>query len=86
VNQVEGIAPGPIDSEGLDIGWGRAIASGLAILLVGFVACVYAANAVVTKLTGVSRSTRQYLASALFLVVVVALAWVLRRLQARRLI
>ena len=86
MNQVESVAPGPVNGEGPDIGWGRAIASGLAILLVGFVASVYAANAVVTKLTGVSRSTRQYLASALFLVVVVALAWVLRRLQARRLI
>lgn len=75
-----------IDGDGPDIGWGRAIASGLAILLVGFVASVYAANSVVTKLTGASRSTRQYLASVLFVVVVVAMALVLRRLQARRLI
>jgi membrane protein implicated in regulation of membrane protease activity len=86
VNQVEGVAPGPVDGDGPDIGWGRAIGSGLAILVVGFVAAVYGVNSVATKLTGVSRSTRQYLASALFLVVVVALAWVLRRLQARRLI
>ena len=82
MNQVEGES----HDDGPDIGWGRAIGSGLAVLLVGFVAAVYGANSVVTKLTGVSRSTRQYLASALFLVVVVAMAWVLRRLQARRLI
>lgn len=83
MNQVEGIAPGPVDGEGPHIGWARAIGSGLAILVVGFVASVYAANSVVTKLTGVSRNTRQYLASVLFLVVVVAMAWVLRRLQGR---
>jgi len=90
VNQVERAEPGPGDDDGLDggedIGWGRAIGSGLAILLIGLVAAIYGANSVATKLTGVSRSTRQYLASALFLVVVVAIAWVLRRLQARRLI
>lgn len=93
MNRVEGVepaAPGAVDGEVQDdtpeIGWERAIGSGLAILLVGFVAAVYGANSVATKLTGVSRSTRQYLASALFLVVVVAVAWVLRRLQARRLI
>ena len=68
------------------LGWGRALASGMAILLVGFFAAVYGADSVVTKLTVVSRSTRQYLAGALFLVVSFALAWALRRLQARRLI
>jgi len=82
VNQVDGEG----HDDGPDIGWGRAIGSGLAILLVGFAAAVYGANSVVTKVSGVSRSTRQYLASALFLVVVVAIAWVLRRLQVRRLI
>lgn len=69
-----------------DIGWGRAIASGAAILLVGFVATVYVPNLLATKLTGLSRSTRQDLASVTFLVALVALAWCLRRLQARRLI
>ena len=90
MNQVERAEPGGGDDDGLDggedIGWWRAIGSGLAILLIGLVAAIYGANSVATKLTGVSRSTRQYLASALFLVVVVAIAWVLRRLQARRLI
>lgn len=72
--------------DGPVIGWGRALASGMAILLVGFFAAIYGADSVVTKLTGVGRTTRQYLAGALFLVVVFALAWVLRRLQSRRLI
>lgn len=89
-DDVEGTDPALDESEGhddeSDIGWGRAVASALAVLIVGFFGTVYGANAVVTKLTGVSRSTRQYLASALFLLVVVAMAWVLRRLQARRLI
>lgn len=76
----------PAEGPGADLGWGRAIASGLGILLVGFVAAVYAANEVVTRLTSMARSTRQYLAATLFVVVVVAMAWVLRRLQARRLI
>jgi hypothetical protein len=68
------------------IGWFRAIASGLAILVVGFVAAVGGANAIVTGINGTSRDTKVYLASALFLVVVVVIAWALRRLQARGLI
>lgn len=75
---------GPQD--GPVLGWARALASGLAILLVAIVATVYGADTAVKKLTGVSRNTRQYLASGLFVVAVAVLAWVLRRLQARRLI
>jgi hypothetical protein len=74
------------DDDGADIGWARAIASGAAVLLVGFFGTVYAADAVVTRLTSVSRGTRQYLAGAVFLAVVIVMAWALRRLQARRLI
>jgi hypothetical protein len=72
--------------EGGDIGWGRAIASGLAILIVGFVGGVGGANLVLTKALGLTRDARQWLATALFLVVVIALAWVLRWLQGRGLI
>lgn len=85
MNQVKDI-DGNNHDDGGDIGWARAIGSGLAILVVGFFATVYAADALVTNLSGVSRSTRQYVASAVFLVLVLVLAWVLRRLQARRLI
>jgi hypothetical protein len=68
------------------IGWPRAVASGLAILVVGLVVAVGGANLIVTNLTSVSRDTRVYLASTLFLVTFVLIAWVLRRLQARGLI
>jgi hypothetical protein len=44
---------------------------------------VYGSNAILTKLTGMSRDNREYLASFVFLAVVVVAAWVLRRLQAR---
>lgn len=74
------------DDDRPDIGWLRAIGSGLAILVVGFFATVYAADALVTNLSGVGRSTRQYVASAVFLAALLVLAWLLRRLQARRLI
>jgi len=72
--------------EGSGIGWGRAIVSGLIILVVGFVATVWVADMVLKKATGLSRDNRQYLASAIFLAVLIVLAWALRRLQHRGLI
>ena len=68
------------------IGWGRASLTGLAVLVVGTVAAVGGANAVLTKATSLSRDLREYIASIVFLAVVIAIAWVLRRLQARGLI
>ena len=68
------------------IGWGRAALTGLAVLVVGTVAAVGGANAVLTKATSLSRDLREYIASIVFLAVVIAIAWVLRRLQARGLI
>ncbi len=65
------------------IGWGRALLSGIAILVVGIGATVWGADAVLKKVTGLSRDNRQYLASALFFAIVIALAWLLRRLQQR---
>jgi len=69
-----------------DIGWLRAIATGLAVLVVGIGAAVIGGNRILTKALGVTRGGREALATALFLVVVVVLAWALRRLQARGLI
>jgi hypothetical protein len=66
-----------------EIGWLRAIATGLAVLVVGIGAAVLGANRILTKALGVTRGGREALASALFLVVVIVLAWALRRLQAR---
>ena len=71
------------DAREHDIGWLRAIATGLAVLVVGIVASVLGANRILTKALGLTRGGREALASGLFLVVVIGLAWILRRLQAR---
>jgi hypothetical protein len=66
-----------------DIGWLRAILSGLVVLLVGFGGGLLGANAILTKALGLTRDARQWLATALFLVVVIVGAWALRWLQER---
>jgi flagellar biogenesis protein FliO len=58
----------------------------LAVLAVGFGGAVVGANAILTKSLALTRTAREWLAIALFLAVVIILAWVLRRLQAKRLI
>jgi xanthine/uracil permease len=68
------------------IGWGRAILTGLATLVVGLAATVLVANLIMTKATGISRDTAGYLASAWFVVAVCLIAWILRRLQRRGLL
>jgi hypothetical protein len=73
-------------SSSAEIGWLRAIASGLAILVVGFGGAVFGADRILTKALGLRRTPREYLATALFFLVVIVLAWVLRRLQDRKLI
>ncbi len=78
--------PGTDTDQGAEVGWIRAIASAAAVLVVGFAAAVLGSNEILTRLSGVDRHGRQYLATALFFVVIVAMAWVLRRLQARKLI
>jgi hypothetical protein len=77
---------GSDDARGRDIGWLRAVVTGVAVLVVGIGAAVIGANRILTKALGVTRGGREALATALFLVVVVMLAWALRRLQARGLI
>jgi hypothetical protein len=69
-----------------EIGWPRALASGLAILLVGFGGAVVGANSILTKSLALRRTPREWLATGLFFLVVLVLAWVLRRLQHRKLI
>ena len=68
------------------IGWLRAIGSTLAILIVGFGGAVFGADRILTNALGLRRAPREYLATALFFLVVIVLAWVLRRLQDRKLI
>jgi len=65
------------------IGWPRAIASGLAILVIGIGVGVYGAQLAVERLTGLDRDQRVWVATAVMTISVVAMAWVLRRLQAR---
>jgi hypothetical protein len=83
VSRPEAAGAGNDDTE---IGWARAIITGLAILVVGFGGAVFGANRILTKALGLRRTPREWLATGLFLLVLVVLAWVLRRLQARKLI
>ena len=72
--------------DGPGIGWPRAIASGCAILIVALVATVFVPHEILTKLTSMNRAGRERVAAAAFLVAIGALAWGLRRLQARGII
>jgi hypothetical protein len=82
--------PAPTESPPADdvaaIGWWRALATGIAVLVVGFAGAVLGANAILTKSLALTRTAREWLATALFFVVIALLAAVLRWLQHRRLI
>ena len=73
-------------SSATTIGWLRAIASAVVILVAGAALFVFAPNWLLTHLTGLSRNGRVAVVATAFVVVFVAFAWVLRRLQARRVI
>jgi hypothetical protein len=75
----------PADASGGEIGWLRAVVSGLAVVLAGF-GGAWGANRVVTRALALRRTPREVIATALFLLVVVLLAWALRRLQDKGLI
>jgi hypothetical protein len=70
----------------VEIGWVRAVLSALAIIVVGFLAAVVAPNRILTKALALRRTPREWLAVGLFFLVIIVMAWVLRRLQARKLI
>ncbi len=72
--------------DGAEIGWVRALVSGLVILVVGFGGAVYGADWILTDAQRLRRTPREWLATGLFFLVVIGLAWVLRRLQARKVI
>jgi hypothetical protein len=93
VNDLQSDPPGASSEGGArhsaaaaDIGWIRAIGSGALIVAVGFVGAVWLPNLIVVHLDGLTTFTRSILAASLVVIVVVAIAWGLRRLQARRLI
>lgn len=83
-----GVGPDDILVPQAVIGWLRAIASGLAILAVGLGVGIGFTNWLLTdgSLSSLSRDDRMGLATSLFLISVIVIAWGVRRLQARRLI
>ena len=74
----------PTMPEQSTIGWPRAIATGLAVIIIGFAGAVVGPNAILTKSLALTRSAREWLAIALFFAVIVLLAIALRWLQHRK--
>ena len=74
------------DGDQPEIGWFRAIVTGLVILLVGFGGAVLGPNRILTKALALRRTPREWLAIGLFFLVIGVMAWGLRRLQARKMI
>jgi hypothetical protein len=76
----------PVDDGSPAIGWLRAILTTGIITVVGITACVYVPNFVLVRMHSTSRGTRVAIATTTFFVVLAVLAYVLRRLQARKII
>jgi hypothetical protein len=76
----------PSRPEDAQIGWLRALASGLAVIVIGFLGAVVGPNAILTKSLALTRGARELLATALFFAVITILAVALRWLQHRKLI
>ena len=68
------------------IGWARAVATGLAVIIIGFAGAVVGPNAILTKSLALTRTAREWLAIALFFTVITILAVALRWLQHRKLV
>ena len=63
------------------IGWGRALGSAVVIVLIGFLGAVWLPDVLLKQLS-VGRDTAAVTAAGVSILVVVAMAWGLRRLQA----
>ena len=68
------------------IGWLRAAITAAVIAVVGFAALIYGTNAVMTKIHGKTHGSLVAVATTIFFVLLLALAWALRQLQRRKLI
>jgi len=68
------------------IGWLRAILTVVAITVVAIAVLVYGTNAVLTKVHGKTRGSLVAVATTMFFVGLLALAWGLRKLQGRKVI
>lgn len=73
----------PVELDRASIGWGRAVGSGLAVVVLGLLVCVYLPNYLVTHLSSWTRDQRAGLATVVCFAGLAAIAWLLRRLQAR---
>ena len=68
------------------ISWLRATLTAVAIAVVGIALLVYGPNAVMTKLHGKTHGSLVAVATTMFFVLLLVLAWALRQLQRRKLI
>ncbi len=68
------------------ISWPRALLTVAVIAVVGIAVLVYGTNAVLTKVHNVKRGGLVGIATAMFFVVLIAFAWVLRQLQRRNIL
>ncbi len=68
------------------IGWLRAVLTVAAITLVAIAVLVYGTNAVLTKVHGKTHGSLVAVATTMFFVGLLALAWALRQLQRRKMI
>ncbi len=66
-----------------EISWPRAIVATALILVVGIGVLVYGSNAVLTRATRLTRHAQVGIVTTAFFVLLLALAWALRRLQRR---
>ena len=71
---------------GASVSWPRAVVATIAIVAVAVGLLVVVPNLIVTRLGGLDRAWRAALATIWFFAMLAALAWLLRRLQARHLI
>jgi TRAP-type C4-dicarboxylate transport system permease small subunit len=68
------------------IGWLRAALTAALIAFVAIALLVYGTNAVLTNVHGKTRSSLVGVATTMFFVVLIGLAWALRQLQRRKII
>ncbi len=66
--------------------WPRAVVATVAVAAIGVGLLAVVPNLIVTRLGGLDRGQRAALATIWFFAMLAALAWLLRRLQARHLI
>ena len=74
------------DDTPAEIGWPRALLTGVIVAIVAIVALVYVPNWILTKISGKTRSSLVAVATTTIFVLLLAIAWTLRWLQRREVI